>query len=217
MFITIGNTRILIDPSTVKYEPAFLNEWKTATAILITHRHPDHINPDAVREINAPIYSTREVANAFPNLQIKTVRPKDMFHLGNDDAEITVMHAVHGYFPKMQTEIMENIGFTIDDGRTRAYYTGDTICFPNDYIADYVIAPTSGNCVTMDAVGAAAFTKSVGAKKLYVVHYDTFPLGDTERVLIEKECPYEIMENGKEYKLRSEAEQETPHEERRFL
>jgi L-ascorbate metabolism protein UlaG (beta-lactamase superfamily) len=203
LFITIGNARILIDPSSLKFDTSFLNEWKKANAVLITHRHPDHVNADAVRYINAPIYSTKEVQSAFKDLKIKTVRAGSSFTVNG--VKITVTNAVHGFHPAMKTnglEIFENIGFIINEGKNRVYYTGDTICFNNDIAAEYVIAPTSGNCVTMDAGAAAAYAKMVGAKKLFVVHFDGYPLApDTETVLRMSEIEYEIMQNGKEYKI----------------
>jgi L-ascorbate metabolism protein UlaG (beta-lactamase superfamily) len=68
--------------------------------------------------------------------------------------------------------VFENVGFIIDDGKTRFYITSDTICFNNDYHADYVFAPVTGHGITMSAFETALFVKETGAKKLFICHMD---------------------------------------------
>jgi len=201
LLFNIGNQKILIDPGNTKFEDKFTSEWKIADAILITHKHGDHCKVDTIAELGIPVYSCAEVAQVHPSLKVNIVRQGKTFTLGNVKIEVT--HATHGFRPSMKgttNEVLETIGFILDDGKTRAYITGDTICFNNDYSADYIFAPAQGNCVTMDALGCALFTKMIGAKKLFVVHFDFYELPqNTADILTAQEIDFEIMQNGKEY------------------
>ena len=201
----VAGKKILVDPGNLKFEESFINEWKTADAILISHRHADHCKADTIKEFNIPIYSTQEVANYYPDLKINIVKAGDTFYIGK--AKIEVVRAIHGFHPVLMKErkgeIFENIGFILDDGKTRAYFTSDTICFNHDYKADIIFAPVTGNCVTMDAIAAAMFTKDVSAKKLYIVHLDSYELDmeQVQKTLTIQGIDFEIMQNGKEYAL----------------
>ena len=67
LLVETNNKKILIDPGNIGYEVSLLNEWKDIDYILITHRHGDHCNVDAINTIvkrdNAKIYTTKEVAD----------------------------------------------------------------------------------------------------------------------------------------------------------
>lgn len=58
LMIETNNKKILIDAGGLKYQEKFLDDWKTADIILITHKHGDHIKINALKELNKPIYST---------------------------------------------------------------------------------------------------------------------------------------------------------------
>ena len=203
LLVSIADKKILVDPGCLKFDASFVPEWKTADVVLLTHRHPDHVNAEILQNLAAPIYAPREVAKFYPTLKIKKVKAGNAFHLG--DATIVVTHAQHGFQPPMKTngmECLEAVGYIISDGNQSIYITGDTICFNNDYTADILIAPATGNCVTMDAVGVGYFAKMVGAQKVYLVHNDNYPLAkDAESTLKSMDVKYEIMENGKEYTI----------------
>ena len=203
VMITKGKTKILVDPGKLKYDEKYFNEWKTATAIFVTHKHGDHCNNEVIAKLDLPIYSTDEVQKAYPELKINIIKQNDNFTIGN--FKIEVVKAVHGFTPKMKgsnAEVFENIGFIFNDGNTKAYFTSDTICFNNDYKADYIIAPLSGNCVTMDSVGCALYAKMVGAKKLIIVHFDSYELPkDAETILKEQNIDCIIPKLESEIKL----------------
>lgn len=172
LMIEANNNRILIDPGTLKYQDKYFDEWLSAKVILITHKHPDHINADVLQKYNIPIYSTNEVKFTYPKLEIKIVKENDILNV--DDIKIEVVKAIHGYNPNLKNgkEVFENVGYIIDDGKNRLYITSDTICFNNDYKADIVALPITGYGLTMSSYEAALFTKELGAKLVLPIHMD---------------------------------------------
>ncbi len=169
MIETLGQ-KILVDPSMTKYTEKFLDSWKKATAVLVTHRHSDHLNPIALRQMTVPIYSTKEVLSFNPDLPIKVVAAGDTIKIGK--VKVEVVKAIHGYMLPAG-EIKENVGFIIDDGKTRLYVTSDTIRFKNDYKADVIFANITAFDASMNLWGACQTAKEVGAKLLIVAHQDT--------------------------------------------
>ena len=96
--LEIAGKSILVDPGVLSYESEFADEWKTADFILITHKHGDHCNSEVIKEIFAPIYSSAEVATAYPDLKITVVKMGDKLQLV-DGIDIDIVNAAHGWMP----------------------------------------------------------------------------------------------------------------------
>lgn len=200
LLIETKGKKILIDPGKLKYKEEYFDIWNNVDIILITHKHPDHCNTEVLKKLNKniTIYSTREVQNANEDLNIKIIKEKDIFQIG--DIIIEVVHAIHGYQPLLKgKEINENVGFIVDDGKNRLYTTSDTICFKNDYKADILCIPVTGHGLTMSAFEAALYSKEVEAKLTIPIHMDNpaFPPDfDYIKEMFEKyEVKYKILEN----------------------
>lgn len=172
LMIETKNKKILVDAGSLKYQDKFLEEWKKASLVLITHKHGDHIKSDVLENINIPIYSTKEVQDTYPNIKFNIVSENDILEF--DDVKIEVVKAVHGYNPNLKNggQVLENVGYIIDDREHRLYITSDTICFKNDYKADVIALPVTGYGLTMSAYEAALFSKEVGAKIVLPIHMD---------------------------------------------
>jgi len=172
LLIEANNKKILVDPGSLKYNPKFCNAWKQADIILITHKHVDHLNYEVLKNINLPIYSTKEVQNFYPELNINIIKENDIIDL--DNLKIEVVKAIHGFNPKLKNglEVYENVGFIIDDKKTRLYITSDTICFNNEYKADAVALPVTGYGLTMTSYEASLFAIELGAKLVLPIHMD---------------------------------------------
>lgn len=193
--------KILVDPGNLKYKEEYFNIWNNVDIILITHKHPDHCNTEVLEKLDKDItiYSTKEVSKANASLNINIVKENDVIEL--DNIKIEVVHAIHGYQPLLKgaKEIHENVGYIIDDGKSRLYTTSDTICFRNDYKADILCIPVTGHGLTMSAFEASLYAKEIGAVLTIPIHMDNpaFPPNfDYIREMFEKyEVDYEILEN----------------------
>ena len=172
LMIEANNKKILVDAGSLKYQDKFLNEWKNADIILITHKHFDHIKSDVLKDFNIPIYSTQEVQNTYPEIKINIVKENDTLNFEN--VKIEVVKAIHGYNPLLKNggQVFENVGYIVDDGEHRIYITSDTICFDNDYKADVVALPVTAHGLTMSSFEAALFAKELGAKLVLPIHMD---------------------------------------------
>jgi len=136
-----------------------------------------HINVNVLKDLNIPIYSTNEVQTSYPEINVNIVKTNDVIEL--DNIKIEVVKAVHGYNPKLKNglEVLENVGYIIDDNKHRLYITSDTICFNNDYKADIVALPVTGYGLTMTSYEASLFAIELGAKLVLPTHMDnaTYP------------------------------------------
>lgn len=172
LMVETNNKKILIDAGGLKYQDKFLEEWKKADIILITHKHGDHIKSDVLKDINIPIYSTQEVQDTYPEIKFNIVKENNI--LDFDSIKIEVVKAIHGYNPLLKNggQVFENVGYIIDDGSHRLYTTSDTICFNNDYKTDVVALPVTAHGLTMSAFEASLFSKELGAKLVLPIHMD---------------------------------------------
>jgi len=119
-----------------------------------------------------PIYSSNEVKETYKELNINIVKENDVINL--DNINIEVVKAIHGYNQLLKNggEVFENIGFIIDDTKTRFYITSDTICFNNDFKVDVIALPVTGYGLTMTSFEAALFIEELEAKLALPIHMD---------------------------------------------
>lgn len=172
LMVETNHKRILIDAGSLKYQDKFLEEWKKADIILITHKHGDHIKSDILKDIGIPIYSTREVQDTYPDIKFNIVKENNVLEF--DDVKVEVVKAIHGYNPNLKNggQVLENVGYIIDDSEHRLYITSDTICFNNDYKVDIVALPVTAHGLTMSAFEAALFSRELGASLVLPIHMD---------------------------------------------
>lgn len=201
LLIETCGKKILVDPGNLKYKEEYFKIWNTVDVILITHKHPDHCNEEILSKLNdnIKIYSTSEVKQAYPSLNIHIIKEDDILEFGK--IKVEVVHAIHGYQPllKGNKEVHENVGYIIDDGKNRLYATSDTICFRNDYHADILCIPVTGHGLTMSPFEAALYAKEVGAILTILIHMDNpMFLPDYEKIeemFHQYEVEYEILDN----------------------
>ncbi len=175
ILIETKGKKILIDPGTFEFEEVFLDDWKNSDIILITHKHSDHCNVEAINKIvseNTKVYTTKEVLDFYPDLSAEMVKQGDILDL--EGIKIEVVNAVHGYMPflKKGKEINENVGYIIDDGDKRAYHVSDSICFENNYKCNIIFVPVCNHGLVMGPFEAGLFAKETGAELVIPVHYD---------------------------------------------
>lgn len=199
ILLSEAGKKILIDPGIIRRDEATLAAWANPDYILVTHKHGDHYDEEAVAKIanaKTKIYSTKEVALAYPNTKFTVVKEKDTFML--EHFKVEVVKAVHGYNPmlKGKKEVNEAIGYIIDNGKKKTYHTGDTICFPNNYKCDIICVPFNNHGVCMSPFEAALFAKETGAGLVLPIHFDNDKLpGDA------KKFEEELKKNNLNYKF----------------
>jgi len=203
ILIETNGKRILLDPGNLQYKESYPDhEWKDIDVLLVTHKHGDHCHLDVIKKITndakTKFYSTREVANAFPELTPNIVKEGDVLTL--DGVNIEVVRAVHGFMPFLKggNKVDENVGFIINDGKNRAYQTSDSICFENNYKCDILFVPICNHGLVMGPFEAALFAKETGAKLVIPIHYDNpkFPadLKGAEKHFTEQGLNFKFMQ-----------------------
>ncbi len=191
LLVEANGKRILIDPGNIQYKESYPEkEWSDIDVLLVTHKHSDHCHVDAIKEIvknpKTKFYTSKEVADAYPEITTKIVKAGDV--LTFDSVKIEVVKAVHGWMPFLRggKEINENIAFIVDDGINRAYQTSDTICFDNDYKCEAIFLPVVNHGLVMGPWEAALFAKETGARLVVPIHYDN-PAHPADFELVKKE------------------------------
>lgn len=201
LLIETKGKRILVDPGILKYKDEYFNVWNNVDIVLITHKHSDHCNVEILQKLDKDIkiYSTNEVKNTYPMLDINIIKEQDVINLENE-ISIEVVHAEHGFIPPMKSggKVTENVGYIIDDKETRLYITSDTICFENEYKCDVLCVPISDYGVVMGPFEAALLAKDTNAKLIIPLHPDSprYPVNfDFVKETFENnEVEYEILE-----------------------
>ncbi|MBO5349232.1 MAG: MBL fold metallo-hydrolase [Clostridia bacterium] len=204
LLIEANQKRILVDPGNIGYDESLLKEWSNIDYILVTHRHGDHCNAEAINNIinrdGAKLYTTKEVADNVKLINPNIVKANDIIQL--DDIKVEVTKAIHGFFTKMKYskgEIFENVGYIIDDGKNRLYTTSDTINFNNDYKCDILCMPFNGNGLTLGIIDGVMFAKDINPKLVLPIHTE-HPLGfmnpnieDLKKELEKADIEYKIL------------------------
>jgi len=208
ILIQTRQVKILVDPGYLLVDEATINTWMHPDFILVTHKHADHFHEESVKKIISPktiIYSTKEVADFYPNTKFEIVKQGDKIKLG--DVKVEVTKAVHGYLPTMRgiKEVNEAVGYIFDEKNKKLYHTGDIICFKNEYKCNTIMLPVNNHGVCMGPFEAALFAKETGAELVIPIHFDN-PALPAEMDKVENEFKktglnYKILKIGENIEL----------------
>lgn len=167
MLVEAAEARILIDPGNLS------DAWHGITdldAILVTHRHPDHVDPvhieDLVNANSAAICRAEEgVCREVPQLDADPIAPGDVLDLGG--VHIEAVGGRHAIIHR-DLEPIGNVGFLIGEGLgTILFHPGDELDeTPRgvDVLAIPAHAPWAAMKETVD------FTRAVGAPHGFLIH-----------------------------------------------
>jgi L-ascorbate metabolism protein UlaG (beta-lactamase superfamily) len=123
--IESGSTTVVVDPG----------EWSEreavdgATAVLVTHEHPDHLDLDHLRATDAPVYTigavARQIKERAPDVaeRVTVVSPGDALDAG---LSVTVMGEKHAVIhPELQQ--LDNSGYLLEVEGRRIFHPGDAL------------------------------------------------------------------------------------------
>ncbi len=140
-----------------------------ATAVLITHEHPDHVLVDHLRAAGAPVFTIGAVADLIrseaPDVaeRVTVVEPGQQFDAGLDVRAVGELHAViHPDLPRFH-----NSGYVVTAGDRTLFHPGDALTGPGQPV-DVLCAPVSAPW--LKASEAVDFARSVGAAQNLAIH-----------------------------------------------
>ena len=160
-----GDATVVLDPGGFT-EPEAVDG---ATAVLITHEHPDHYFPDHLRRIDAPVFTVGAVAAKLredaPDVaeRVTEVAPGQTLDVGVPVEVVGELHAViHPDYPRIS-----NSGFLLTAGGQTIYHPGDALTAPPRAV-DVLLAPVSAPWLKMSE--AIYFVREVGAPRNLGIH-----------------------------------------------
>lgn len=164
--IESGEAVVVIDPG------AFTEQSEAvegATAVLVTHEHPDHWTVDHLRRAQAPVHTIAAVAaqvrDADPEVaeQLRVVRPGERIDVGVPVEVVGEKHAViHPDLPHF-----DNSGFLLDVEGTTIFHPGDALTVP-DRTVDLLLLPVSAPWLKISE--AIDFARAVAAPRNIGIH-----------------------------------------------
>lgn len=165
--------RIEQDATTLVLDPGVFTDPEAvdgADAVLITHEHFDHYEPERLRRADAAIFTIEAVAAKIredaPDLaeRITVVAPGETFTAaGLEVRAVGQLHAViHPEFPRF-----DNSGYVVTAGGRRLYHPGDALTVPGEPV-DVLCAPVSAPW--LKASEAIDFAREVKAAQNLAIH-----------------------------------------------
>jgi L-ascorbate metabolism protein UlaG (beta-lactamase superfamily) len=159
---------LVVDPGAFSERSALTG----ADAVLITHEHIDHLNPDALADALALQPEMRVYAHAdvLPKLTafadvVTAVEPGQQF----EAAGFTVRayggtHAlIHSDIPRVA-----NLGYLISDGGTNLYHPGDSFTVPDDAVVETLFVPL--NAPWAKLAESIDFVRAVKPDRAFALH-----------------------------------------------
>lgn len=168
--------RVLIDPGSFMADKFSAGELPEFAAIILTHRHPDHANPDFIRAVLArksvPVYANQDTKELLGELVSDVIAPGDTVPVASFN--VTAYDMPHCLLPDGSAGPPNN-GYVFDGTFLHA---GDGVSVEDLTVANAAIAIAGPDLSLKDA---ADLIKAVGATKVIPIHYSIFsddkPLG----------------------------------------
>ena len=160
-----GSHGVVIDPGVFTATDAV----DGATAVLITHEHPDHWTPDALRATDAPVFTitavAAQIAAQAPDVseRVTVVSPGETVDVGLPVEVVGEKHAViHPELPHF-----DNSGYLLTVGGTSVFHPGDALTVPDSPPA-VLLLPVSAPWLKVSE--CIDYARDVGAARSLAIH-----------------------------------------------
>ena len=163
--IETGPHRIVLDPGMFTAPEAL----DGATAVLITHEHPDHWTPDTLRATDAPVFTIEAVATQIreqaPDVadRVIVVEPGATLDAGVPVQVVGEKHAViHPELPHF-----DNSGYFVTVEDTTVFHPGDALTVPPT-TPDLLLLPVSAPWLKVSE--AIDYGREMAAPRAVAIH-----------------------------------------------
>jgi L-ascorbate metabolism protein UlaG (beta-lactamase superfamily) len=191
--IESGGAVVVIDPGGWSEREAV----EGATAVLVTHEHPDHLDPENLRATDAPIHTiaavARQIAEQAPDVaeRVRVVTPGDALDVGVPVTVVGEKHAViHPELPHF-----DNSGYLLEVEGRRLFHPGDALTVPEGVELDVLFLPVHAPWSKISEV--IDFARAAGAGLSVAVHDGL--LNDRGLALAERMVGGMLADRGQEY------------------
>jgi L-ascorbate metabolism protein UlaG (beta-lactamase superfamily) len=200
--VETGSATVVLDPGGWSEPEAVAG----ATAVLVTHEHPDHVDVGNLRATDAPIWTiaavARQIADQAPDVaeRVSVVRPGDVLDLGVPVEVVGHKHAV--IHPELQH--FDNSGYLLEVEGRRVFHPGDAVTErPAD--VDLLLLPVHAPWSKISEV--VDYGRAVGAPLSVAIHDGL--LNERGLGLAQRQLSAMLGEREQEY-LRVEPGQDVP-------
>ncbi len=160
-----GDHAVVVDPGMFTDASAL----EGATAVLVTHEHPDHWTPEALRATDAPVFTIEAVAAQIREQaadvaeRVTVVRPGETFDVGLPVRAAGEKHAViHPELPHF-----DNSGYLLTVDGISVFHPGDALTVP-DETPDLLLLPVSAPWLKISE--CIDYAREVAAPRSLAIH-----------------------------------------------
>ena len=166
VLVETGSARLLFDPGSFSAE---FEDVRDLDAVLITHKHPDHLDHERLPALLAANPAARLIADSGSSAELadrgvtaEPARPGDELRIGG--AQVDVVGGEHAVIHP-DIPVIDNIGLLVDGGGF--YHPGDAFHVPEQRV-DVLGLPTGAPWLKLSE--AVDFLRAVAPRAAVPIH-----------------------------------------------
>lgn len=171
--------KLIIDPGYLSFQQGQfkISDFQGADLYLITHQHADHLDPQTIKEVvgSSPVYGNLDVINKLKEVGVGqgiAVKNRENFEVAGFMIEAVDLP----HFKKPGVEMPPNTGFLIRQLADGIFFhPGDGWRLQGVSAEGAAIPISSPEGGELGFEQGLALAKSLGAKVVIPIHYDTTP------------------------------------------